>query len=189
VPLAAEVEMESISDDMVNNRKAPFAKRSPLWLRSLAAALVAASCLLLFATPPSTEIFGNSTDHGWPRVSVRVTRTMPMAGEGEPVVSSVEIRWTALFYDVVHIASLVGMSIVFFLPWREFPRPRFSLADLFALMTCLTIGTLLWYQMCVVGASVSPLSQRLLAVNTAAYLLISLAYAGVLNGLIARLSW
>lgn len=79
------------------------------------------------------------------------------------------------------------MAGLFFIPWKAFPRPHLSLFELFVLTSCLTIGTLLWYQMCFVGSEIRQGRQGLLITSVAWYLIITLVTAGILNGVFVHL--
>jgi len=180
----------------------PLAQSS--WrLRCLMAALVAISCAVL-ATPEAAEVYSTdvfsqtihykaTTRFGWPLPAINVIREGTREPrEGVTFVAShapitrVRLRWPAFLYDVLLIGALVVATLTSFLPWRDFPRPRFSLIDVFVVLTCATIGSVVWYQMCLSRANADPGKLGWFIAQSAMYLIITLAAAGSVNGLMAR---
>ena len=177
---------------------------NPPWrLRCLAAAIVAICCAVLAASESadvySTDLFSQTVHYkaitrtGWPLPAIDLIRKGTVeAREGDTFrpshapVTGVEAHWTALFYDVSVVGALIAATLSWFLPWRDCPRPRFSLADIFVLLTCATIGSVVWYQMCASQANTEAGNNGWLIVQSAAYLIITLAAAGSVNGLMAR---
>lgn len=184
------------------SRDRPLAN-SPWRLRCLMAALVAVSCALL-ATPEPAEVYttdiNSQTVHykatsriGWPLRAIDVIRqgsrepkeSVTIRASREPI-TGIELRWPAFLYDLFVVSVLVVATVTSFLPWRDFPRPRFSLLDVFVVLTCVTIGSVVWYQMCASRANADPGDLGWFIVQSAMYAVITLATAGALNGLIAQ---
>jgi hypothetical protein len=180
----------------------PLAK-SPWRLRFLMAAVVAICCVVLATSESadvySTDIFGPSvhwvaTTHiGWPLPAIDLIRKgSEEAREGgsfRPAnvpVTGIELHWRAAVYDMFVIFSLVVATLTCFLPWRDFPQPRFSLADVFVVLTCATIGFVVWYQICVSRVDAEQRKVGWFIAESTAYLIITLAAASALNGLVAR---
>lgn len=141
-------------------------------------------------------------DLGWPLPVLRVTHRFLIRNyaevvrydswEGEnvypPEVTSTQILWQPLIYDCLVVATLTAGSFLFFLPWQAFPRPQLSLADLFVGMTSATVGCVLWYQLCVSGTYHTEYNRLVLTMDSVSYLALTLASAGILNGMIASAS-
>ena len=131
----------------------------------------------------------NTTSHfGWPLTTLAITRQAPEIHTLDPQdpITKVSLDWPALLYDSLVMAALTLGSFLYFLPWREFPRARFVLADVFVLVTCASIGGVMWHQMYMSGREPESGDAEWFFLVSVSYLIVTLAAAGSLNGFMAR---
>jgi len=179
-----------------NERCLPIAR--PLWVRLVALALfTVATGQLAFVAHPYEHLdipdVGPQTDHGWPLPAVRVTHDDSADGLLLPervlhlvhAVVNFGVLPRGLHYDLAVVSVSVCGIWFWYTPWRAFPRPQFSLAEVCVLLAFVSTGCVLWFRMWSAGAELWQTSQFVLMANSGSYLVITLVYAGIVNGVLA----
>jgi hypothetical protein len=188
-----------MSTHLTNRGQSPLS--SPLWLRLAVIALFtfAVGELAVVAHPYeqlNVPRIGPQTDHGWPLPAIRVTHDHSAEHLLIPerlvhfVTSLVRVGLLrfGLVYDLNVIALSCAAIWLLFRPWRAFPRPQFSLTEILVLLAFVSVGCVLWFRMWTAGSDLWQVSKAVLIANTCSYLIITLTYAGTLNGVLAYLS-
>jgi hypothetical protein len=182
---------------MVNQSTNERLTRS-IWARLVAIALftVAVGELAVIAHPyEHLDIprVGPQTDHGWPLPAVRVTHDDSSDGLLLPervlhrvhAVANIGILPGGLLYDLAVICLSFGAIWIWYIPWRAFPRPQVSLVEVCIMLAFLTTGCVLASRMWTAGTELWQTSKFVLIANTASYLVITVVYAGAVNGALA----